>query len=88
MTARGCTYPGNQPGQAFCGAAAVFSVLRRGYDPVHPDPDRDNLDRCREHLAATVEGVDCAAEPGYVVHVTVIASVRERQANAAAEDTP
>jgi len=73
-----CQYPGNQPG-TYCGAVAVFSVLRRDFSPVHP-AQRDNWDCCEEHLGRVVLDIDQWPEPGYVVSVSVIATTQNRQA--------
>jgi hypothetical protein len=70
LLTRTCQYPGNQPGQQHCGVTAVFSVLKRDFDPVHPTVG-DNYDCCEAHLAPVVTETD-APDPGYVVHVTVI----------------
>jgi hypothetical protein len=59
-----------------CERPVVFGVLRRDFDPVHPDPARDNRYCCRDHLAAVVELTDSEGPgSGYVVHVSVVTSV-------------
>lgn len=76
---RACQFQDDHLNEPPCGKQAIFSVLRHDFDPVRPDPDRDNRDCCRDHLPVTVEMTD-EDEPGYVVHVTVIASVLDRRA--------
>lgn len=82
---RTCQSPGTEPGRQHCGAPAVFSVLRRDFDPVRPSP-RDGYDCCEAHLGRVIREVDEMAAPGYVVHVTVIASVAEKEARAQAAE--
>lgn len=77
MSSEPCWYQDEHLNEPPCSSPAVFAVHRRNADPFRPDPDRDRLLCCRDHLPVTVELTD-EPEPGYVVHVTVIASVLER----------
>lgn len=73
-----CWYADEYAGIPPCSSRAVFSVLKRGFDAIHPDPDRDHRYCCREHLAVTVELTDEESDPGCTVHVSVLSSVTEK----------